>query len=80
MIKNCEVLVNNDYITVINYDGRYVQIPSINKKAKYVNVIFRDGRYTIVDDKYTEIKSTKNKSSICKTTKKTTIERNYNNK
>lgn len=54
MIKNCRVLINNDAVTVFEYDGVEVQIPSINREARFVKVKFANGEYTVVDDNYVE--------------------------
>ena len=53
MLKECRVLLNNDAVTVILYDGVKVQIPSIGRKADVVKVK-DDGTYTVVPDDYKE--------------------------
>ena len=53
-MKICRVLINNEAVTVFDYDGIHVQVPSINRKADTVNVIFKDGQYIVVDDNYKE--------------------------
>lgn len=74
MIKNCNVLINNEAVTVIDYDGVKVQVPSIHREAKTVKVIVKDGKYIVVDDNYIEpvVKPTAKPKK--KTTKKTTLE------
>ena len=55
MILKCKVELNNDLVTVINYNGNLVQIPSIkDKNAKFVNVWFNDGHYKVVADDFVE--------------------------
>lgn len=55
MIKKCKVELNNDLVTVINYNGNLVQIPSIQDiNAKYVNVWFDGGHYKVVTDDFVE--------------------------
>lgn len=50
----CKVLLNNDAVTVIDYDGKKVQMPSIKCNKSIVNVV-RDGdRFTVVPDDYIE--------------------------
>ena len=71
MVKKCKVILNNNAITVIDYDGKEVQIPSIKKNVQMVNVVFDNGKYIVVDDDYVEIKE-KVKSDK-KSPKKTTI-------
>lgn len=58
MIKECKVLLNNEAVTVIRYDGQDVQIPAIGRKADVVKVK-DDGRYTVVPDDYTEVAEAK---------------------
>lgn len=52
MIKDCKVLINNDCVTVFDFDGVCIQIPSINKKADTVKVLFENGIYKVVDDNF----------------------------
>ena len=55
MIIKCKVELNNDLVTVINYGGNLVQIPSIqNKDAKFVNVWLNDGHYKVVPDDFVD--------------------------
>lgn len=55
MILKCKIELNNDLVTVINYNGNLVQIPSIkDKNAKFVNVWFNDGHYKVVADDFVE--------------------------
>ena len=77
MIIKCKVELNNDLVTVINYDGNLVQIPSIqNKDAKFVNVWLNDGHYKVVPEDFVEplkvVKTEETVKSEKKTKKKTT--------
>lgn len=55
MILKCKVEINNDLVTVVDYNGNLVQIPSIhNKDADFVNVWFDDGHYKVVADDFVE--------------------------
>ena len=54
MVKTCSVILNNEAVTVINYDGIEVQIPSIRREAKTVKVLLKDNKYIVVDDDYKE--------------------------
>lgn len=77
MIIKCKVELNNDLVTVINYDGNLVQIPSIqNKDAKFVNVWLNDGHYKVVPDDFVEplkvVQTEETVKSEKKTKKKTT--------
>ena len=53
-MKICRVLLNNEAVTVFDYDGTKVQVPSIKRKAETVNVIYKDGLYIVVDNNYKE--------------------------
>lgn len=59
MLKRCKVLLNNDAVTVIDFDGKKVQLPAIKRKAIEVNVVFENGRYSVVDDNYVFATKTK---------------------
>ena len=72
MVKTCSVILNNDAVTVINYDGIEVQIPSIRRNVKSVNVLYKDNKYIVVDDDYKEVIDTPVKKA--KKSKKTTNE------
>ena len=39
MVKNCKVSINNEAVTVFDYDGIQVQIPSIKRNADFIKVI-----------------------------------------
>lgn len=82
MIKNCRVLINNEAVTVINYDGVEVQLPSIKREADFVKVIKKNGNYIVVDDNYKEdtIQSIeKPKKANKKTTGKESVSKNIEN-
>ena len=36
--KDCKVILNNERVTVIDFDGTAVQLPSIHRKAEYIKV------------------------------------------
>lgn len=78
MVKKCNILINNDAVTVINYDGVKVQIPSIHKDAKTVNVILENNKYIVVGDDYIE-PNTKTVSKPRKKTVKKATEENVEN-
>lgn len=50
--KKCKVRLNNDLVTVFEYSGREVQVPSIHRNADFVNVVYSNGVYRVVDDDY----------------------------
>ena len=74
MVKNCSVILNNDAVTVINYDGIEVQIPSIRRSVKSVNVLYKDNKYIVVDDDYKEEKPEKKEKARKKKTTKESAE------
>lgn len=49
MVKECNVILNNDAVTVVVYDGIRVQLPSIKRKAQTVFVDKRGNKYVVVD-------------------------------
>ena len=81
MVKNCKVLINNEAVTVFDYDGIQVQIPSIKRTADFIKVIKRNGNYIVVDDSYiepaNEVKQIAEKPKK-KATKKTTVKESVN--
>ena len=74
MVKTCSVILNNDAVTVINYDGIEVQIPSIRRNVKSVNVLYKDNKYIVVDDDYKEEKPEKKEKAKKKKTTKESVE------
>ncbi len=54
MVKECPVLRNGDYCTLIRFGEDLVQIPSIQKDAKTVKVEYKDGRYKVIKDNFKE--------------------------
>ena len=54
MVKNCRVILNNELVTVLDFDGKQIQVPSIKRKANYVSVLFKDNKYRVVPDDYVE--------------------------
>lgn len=54
MIKECQVITNNDAITVVRCGETDIQFPSIKRTASTVKVLIKDGKYKIVPDDYKE--------------------------
>ena len=46
-MKRCPIILNNEAFTVIEYDGKPVQLPAIHHPAKFLNIEYRDGHYVI---------------------------------
>ena len=44
MIKQCKVIKNNPATTVVVFDGKEVQMPSIGRDAKQIYVAFENGK------------------------------------
>lgn len=77
MVLKCPVLLNNDAVTVIKFNDVEVQIPAIERQASIVTVRFDNGKYSVVDDNYSE-ESNVVDTPVYKTSKKikktTTVE------
>jgi hypothetical protein len=76
MIKECTVTINNEIVTVVDYEGISVQFPAIKKDVKTVYVKNTNGKYKIVDkDEYENSLRETEKTEVVvekKTTKKKT--------
>lgn len=70
MVKECNVKINNEYVTVVEYEDIDIQFPAIHKKAKTVYVSYQDGEYSIVNKEYKSKNALKNSNKGTK--KKTT--------
>ena len=77
MVKECPVIINNDAVTVVRFDGNDIQFPSVGQEGiKTLNVKFENGNYSIVtnevDDKSVDeaeqvkVDNKKNKKTIKK--------------
>lgn len=75
MVKECLVTLNNEAVTVVRFDDKNIQFPSINKDAKKVFVSYENGKFAIVDENYKAESVEKPKKKI-NTSKKTTFEEN----
>ena len=75
MVKECLVVLNNEAVTVVKFDDKDIQFPSINKDAKKVFVNYENGKYSIVDEKY-KAESVEKPKKKNNTSKKTTSEEN----
>lgn len=50
MVKECPVIMSNECVTVVRYDGIDIQLPSVGKDAKSVLIIkHSNGSYQIAD-------------------------------
>ena len=72
MVKECLVVLNNELVTVVNFNGTYIQFPSINNDVNKVFVNYENGEYFIVDENYKAESADKPKKKNS-TIKKTTI-------
>lgn len=50
MIKECQVILNNDAVSVVKFDNTEIQFPPVGKNTKSVKVKCENGRYSIVTD------------------------------
>lgn len=49
MTKECKVILNNDVVTVVKFDEKEVQLPSVHRNADTLFVKHENGLYSIVD-------------------------------
>ena len=49
MIKECKVLLRNEYVMVIDFEGKKIQMPSDNSDSNIVFVKYENDRYSITD-------------------------------
>lgn len=64
MIKECPVIMNNEAVSVVSFDGIDIQFSCLGKNIKKVNVKFEDGKYSIVKD---EVKVSKSIEKVAET-------------
>ena len=76
MIKDCRVTLNNEWVTVVNFEGIDVQLPSIGRKAEKIKVEYKDDKYTVLPDNYTEAVQEVEKAEIGETESKPKNKRN----
>lgn len=75
MIRECKIILNNNLVTVVDFDGVEIQFPSINNdNVEKIYVKQMNNKYFVVDKKeylkYLQLKKTK----------KTNIEKDNNKK
>lgn len=51
MIKECNITINNEEVTVVEFGDVKIQFPSIKKEAKSIFVEYDNGKYSIVESK-----------------------------
>ena len=49
MIKECKVLLRNQYVMVIEFEGKEIQFPSDHSDFDTVFVKYENGKYSITD-------------------------------
>jgi len=67
MIKNCSVIINNEAVTVVVFDGKEVQLPSIKREARKVLVKFENGIYEVVDSADGKVQASVNTTTATST-------------
>ena len=67
MLKECLVLKNNPAVTVVLFGDKEIQLPAINREARFVKDLFEDGKYTAVPDDYKEPTKQAKKTTIDET-------------
>ena len=63
MVKKCRVLLNNEEVTVVEYENTKIQFPAVREDIGYVHVEKENGQYFIVDEKVAETKKDVNKKN-----------------
>ena len=48
LIKECNVILHNDKVAVVVFEGRKIQVPNSDLIGKTAYVKFEDGKYTVV--------------------------------
>lgn len=59
MTKECKVLLRNELVMVVNFDGKEIQMPSDHKDTDTVFVKYENDRYSIICKMEEEKKSVK---------------------
>lgn len=49
MIKECKVLLRNQYVMVVEFEGKGIQFPSDHSDFNKVFVKYENGKYSITD-------------------------------
>ena len=63
MVKECPVIINNDAVTVVRFDGNDIQFPSVGQlDVKTMNVKFENGIYSIVNNAESKVENTVDES------------------
>lgn len=76
MIKDCKVILNNEAVTVVRFGDIDIQFPAIHSNEKTVRVLYKSGKYSIVNSDYEETARATTRSSKRKwENKKTTDEK-----
>lgn len=71
MVKECPVIMNNDYVSVVKFGDTVVQLPSIKGNEKCVRVANENGKYFLVDSSYADTTLCLDRSKKRKNAKKT---------
>ena len=48
LIKECNVILHNDKVAVVVFEGKKIQVPNNDLIGKTAYVKFEDGKYTVV--------------------------------
>lgn len=66
MIKECNVILHNDKLAVVLFDGKKIQVPNSNLIGKTAYVKFENEKYTVVskDELYKSSKKKLKKETV----------------
>lgn len=73
MIRECEVVLQNEKVLVIDFNGTMVQLPCIENKRSKVLVKYENGKYTIVTKRDKASKATNGTKNVKEKAKETEL-------
>lgn len=47
MVKECPIILNNEAVTVVDFNGVHIQFPSIKKNVTTIPVYKENGKYSL---------------------------------
>lgn len=76
MTKTCKVLLANEYVTVIKFEDRLVQLSSVDRGLEYVDITYENGKYFIADSGKTQLPKLKGSNQKTRKSQKSKQTRN----
>lgn len=78
MVKECKILIKNDFVTVVRFGKKEIQLPFVDTNKNSILVAYDKGNYFVVDKDYKENKVV-NTDNLNKTKRKNTKSKKSNN-